>query len=156
MHAPDVSPERLTYPAVCLTQRSGVFVARGASDLEQCNGSLYWRARLSDGLQVIDASGTQYKVVDVKLVRPGTSWGRGLSRMLELSVVARPTLRPVGMASLETFRSRILAEIEEDPEFLEEMTGRTVPWWRDALARCTTSQELVQAFSAEDHLKQWQ
>lgn len=155
MHAVDVFPERLTYPAVCLTQRSGVFVARGASHLEHCNGSLYWRARLYDGLQVIDASGAQYKVVDVELVRPGTSWGRGLSRMLELSVVARPTLRPVDTASLEMFRNRIRTEIGEDPELLEEMTGRTVPWWRDALARCTTPQEIVQALSAEVYPNQW-
>lgn len=139
-----ISPADLTYPTLCLSGQAGLTVAEHPDSLERCRAGLFWKARFYEGLLVVDATGSAYEVAQAEVRRPGSPLARRVARLLDLSLSIQVTLRFVGQALFDELRERVLAEIDDDPETLEEMTGRDVFWWRAALARCTTARELVQ------------
>ena len=59
-----------------------------------------------------------------------------LARLLDLMVDVDLKLAPLGSASVS----------EADPESLEELSRRSVDWWRTTLSQATSVPEIVRAF----------
>jgi hypothetical protein len=143
-----VTPGDLRYPVLCLSERAGIAVIRDAAAFGRSAAPLVWGARFYDGLRVVDASGALHEVVRAEVVRPGSAAGQAVARLFGTAVHVGVELRPVGPAALAELRARVLAEIDDDPEAVEEMTGRPPPWWREALERAADAGALVRATAA--------
>ena len=135
-----------SYPVLCLPASGGFAVARAASDLEYTRGVL-WQKGFFEGLEVIDRQGGRFAVVSAAIVWPRSWAGRWLALTLDFTVRVSLRLTYLGEANLETARDRVLAALAEDPEMVEESSGREEAWWREKIARCRTSGELVEVLS---------
>ena len=143
-----VRPSDLVYPVLCLSRRAGITVVRSPEEFGRSSAALVWRGGFYAGLRVVDAAGAAYDVVTADVVRPRSAAGRALARLLGAGVRVAAELRPAGPAALDELRARVRAEVEDDPEALEEMTGRAAAWWHEALARCADAGAVVRAVDA--------
>jgi hypothetical protein len=96
----------------------------------------------------VDASGAAYDVVSAEIAQPRSALGRSLARLFDATVRVVADLRPAGPASLEEVRDRVRAEVSENPEEVEEMTGRSAAWWNEILISCTDVVEVVRKVDA--------
>ena len=60
-------------------------------------------------------------------------------------------LRHAGRASLDEVRDRVTTEVSENPEVVEEMTGRSAKWWNETLASCADAKDVVRKIDAATH-----
>jgi hypothetical protein len=96
----------------------------------------------------VDASGAAYDVVSAEIAQPRSALGRSLARLFDATVRVVADLRPAGPASLEEVRDRVRAEVSENPEEVEEMTGRSAAWWNETLIGCTDVADVVRKVDA--------
>lgn len=138
----------LAYPVLCLTRRMGVCVIEAASGLERCRAVVFWRGRFFDGLRVVDSRGETYEVVRASIRRPSSTLGRTLARWLDLSISVDVELKPAAAVSLAELQQIVEHAVDEDPEAFEEFSGKTVEWWKQALASCDSVQALITTLRA--------
>lgn len=147
---PSVAPPHAPpcYPVLCLPRQLGPFAVRDPSGLERCQSVLFWKAELYDGLQLIDSTGTRFIVVRTALRSPASCPGRWLARVLDLPLRVEVELEARGRATLDEIVAAVTAAIQADPEALEELSGRSVAWWRATLASCRDPREVIAALAA--------
>jgi hypothetical protein len=150
-HGANATHNELTYPALCLSKRAGISIVRSKGALGHSTASLVWRAAFYEELRVIDSAGTAYDVVASEIISPTSAVGQAIARLFDASVRVDPQLRSAGPATLEEVRARVTSWVIEDPEAVEEMSGRPAAWWSETLARCTDAAGVVRAVDAAAH-----
>ena len=138
------------YPLLCLSKRAGISVVRSSDAFGRCSAALFGAGFYTE-LRVVDASGAAYDVVSAEIVHPRSAVGRALARLFDTNVGIVAELRPAGRASLEEVRDRVTTEVSENPEEVEEMTGRSANWWSETLVSCTDVADVVRKVDAATH-----
>lgn len=144
-------PKSLLYPALCIPKSMGVFCVQSARGFERCQAVLFWKARLYEGLKVIDKSGTKFEVVKATVSKPSSHALQWIVRFLDLPIRTHLELEKRGTASLSEVVEAVNSSIEEDPEAFEEFSGKTIEWWREILATCNSSKDVVMALDQTNH-----
>lgn len=140
-----ITPESISYPVLCIPGSLGVYVARNRRELERCRAVLFWKARLYDGLQIADLDGKKYAVTRATIFRPRSGIAQWLARVLDLSVQVSLELEDRGIATLAEIGNAVETAIQEDPEAFEEISGRSIEWWRAVLAASTSVADVIRA-----------
>ena len=135
---------------LCLSKRVGISVIRTPETLGRGSAALFWDGFYT-GLRVVDASGAAYDVVKAEIAHPRSTFGRALARLFDANVRVATELRPAGRASLEDVRERVRADVFENPEEFEEMTGRSAHWWKEMLVTCVDAADVVRKVDAAMH-----
>jgi hypothetical protein len=113
--------------------------------------SALFSAGFYTGLRVVDVTGAAYDVVDAKVAHPRSTLGKSLARLFDANVRVVAQLRAAGQASLDEVKERVIAEVSDNPEEVEEMTGRSAQWWREILVGCADAADVVRKVDAAAH-----
>jgi hypothetical protein len=144
------SQNEVIYPVLCLSKQAGISVVRSAEAFGRGSAALFGTGFYEE-LRVVDASGTAYDVVGAEITHPRSALGRALARLFDASVSVATELRPAGHASLEDVRERVRADVSENPEEFEEMTGQSAQWWKEMLLTCADAADVVRKVDAAMH-----
>jgi hypothetical protein len=136
----------VSFPALCVPRDFGVYVVRDLSELRTCRSKLYTRYRHFDGLRVFDFDGKAFMVTAAPVSAPTSALGRFVARLFDLTLTVDLELSPIGPASLSEVRSVVEKAIDVDAESFEELSGRSVPWWRATLANAPSVKAVILAF----------
>lgn len=143
------SPKSLSYPVLCIPESLGVFCVKSDKELERCRAVLFWKARLYEGLKIVDRSGARFEVVRATISSPRSGVSRWLARVLDLPVYLALELEDRGIASLSEIIKAVDASMKEDPEALEELSGKSIQWWHEVLSRCVTPGDVIARLSED-------
>ena len=147
-HAVTLDPGCIAFPALCVPRDVGVYLVRDVREMRTTRAQLFWRYRHFDGLRIFDAEGQAYVVQTACVSKPRTRIGRFLARLLDLAITADLTVAPIRAASLAEVASAVQRAIEADAESFEELSGRSVEWWRATLGQAVSVQGVIGAFGA--------
>jgi hypothetical protein len=64
--------------------------------------------------------------------------------------VVKLDIRHTGPASFPDVVRAVDSAIDEDPEAFEEFSGRSVSWWKQAMAQCVTVRDLMGALQGSE------
>ena len=133
------------FPVLCVARDFGVYVAHDQQQLRQARAGVFRRGHF-EGLRVFDAAGRVYNLAAARITQPASAAGRWLARVLDLTVTVDVEIVPAGAAQLPEVVAAVEKAIDTDPESFEELSGRSVEWWRATLARAASIQDVVRAF----------
>ena len=136
----------IAFPALCVPRDFGVYAVRDVSQLRRTRAQLYWRYHHFEGLRIFDSEGRAYEVRTAHVSSPASGFGRFLARLLDLTIAVDVKVTPLGAASLSEVVSAVQRATEIDPESFEELSTRSIEWWRTTLARASSVQEVIRAF----------
>lgn len=136
----------IAFPALCVPRDFGVYVVRDLSDLRRCRAQLVWRSHHFDGLRIFDSDERAFEVTAVSVSSPATRLGRALARVLDLTVTVEVESALIGTASLFEVIAAVHRAIDVDAESFEELSRRSVPWWRTTLANTSSVKDVILAF----------
>jgi hypothetical protein len=133
----------MRFPVICVPVDLAPYGVSRQEELGVCAGALYWRGRIFSGMRIVDSDGRTSLVTGTRVVRPASAAGQWLARLLDLQVGVELTLSPVAPVTIDELRERVTAAMQEDPEAVEELSGRAVAWWERALTEADTPAALA-------------
>jgi len=138
----------IAFPALCVPRDWGVYVVRDLGELQRCRGQLFWRYHHYERLRVFDSDEKAFEVTSATVVKPASGLGRLLTRVLDLSVTVNVEMSATGPAAFSDVVSAVQSALEADPESFEELSKRSVEWWRATLANASSVKGIILAFRA--------
>jgi hypothetical protein len=136
----------VSFPALCVPRDFGVYLVRDMRELQRSRAQLFWRYDHFKGLRIFDSAENAFEVTAASLSSPTSKLGRFLTRVLDLSVTVDVEVSPIGRASLSEVVSAVQRAIEVDPESFEELSKRSIEWWRSTLANASFVKSVILAF----------
>ncbi len=136
----------VVFPALCVPREFGVYVVRNLSELRRSRAALIWRYRHFEGLRLYDSEEKAYEIMGTSVSSPTSRLGQFVARLLDLSVTLDVELALIGRASLSEVVVAVREAIEDDPESFEELSGRSIDWWKETLGRANSVREVISAF----------
>jgi hypothetical protein len=140
-----VTATSLSFPALCIPRDFGVYVVGDLSQLRRCRAQLFWRYHHFDGLRIVDSNEKTFDVTAASVSSPTSKLGRVLARLFDVSVTVDLEISPTGPVSLSEVVSAVERAIDADAESFEELSGRSVPWWRSTLTNASSVKEVILA-----------
>ena len=111
---------------------------------------LYWRANIYHGMRVIDCDGKAFAVSGWHVIQPASRFRQSLARLLETAVRVHLEFEAIDPLTIDELKLKAIAEVAEDPESFEELSGKSVEWWHETLASAQRPEDLINAFLAAD------
>jgi hypothetical protein len=136
----------VAYPALCVPRDFGVYLVRDLRQLRRCRAQLFWRYHHYEGLRIFDSDEKAFEVTAASVAMPKSELGRLLARTFDLSVTVDVEISPIGRASVSDVVAAVQKAIEVDAESFEELSARSVAWWRTALANASSVKGVIAAF----------
>ena len=143
-----IGSEQLQYPVLCGAHSKGIFVVNDISGLNHARPSVFWKAKLYDGLWIVESTGRQYDVRNPKVSRQVTGIGLWWAKIFDLPVDVTFELRETVKTSLPQLVRRIKALMSQDEQLFEELSGKSVTTWSNDLDGCKSIQEVILLFGA--------
>lgn len=147
MASVSIAATSVTFPALCIPRDFGVYVARDASQLRRVRAQAFWTHHHFERLRIFDSSGRAYEVTTAVVSRPTSGAGRFLARLLDLTIEVDVKLAALDSAPLSAVVSAVHKALEVDPESFEELSRRSLEWWRTTLSQATSVPEIIRAFA---------
>ena len=138
----------MQFPVLCIPKGIGMYYVAATESLGRCRPSLFWRAKVYDGMRIVDSAGNAFAVRKSEIVRPATKFGQAIARFFDATVQLELVVQAIEPPPMEELKAAVQAAIDDDPESFEELSGKSVQWWNDTLSRASTPREVVNAFSA--------
>jgi hypothetical protein len=100
-----------------------------------------------NGLRIVDSSGMAFMVSKYRINRPSSRFGQALARFFETTVRVELQVEPIEPPSLDELKAVVQDAINDDPESFEELSGKSVEWWRGSLDKASSLEDVVNAFT---------
>lgn len=147
MEPVSIDATSVTFPALCIPRDFGVYVVRDASQLRRVRAQLFWTHDHFDGLRIVDSTAKAYEVRTADVSSPTSGPGRFLARLLDLTIDVDLKLAPLGSAVVSDVVSAVQKAADIDPEAFEELSRRSIEWWRATLSQAASVPEIIRAFA---------
>ncbi len=140
-----ISPDTLEYPVLCIPKDNGIYTVKNRAELESCKAMLFWKARIFDELQIVDTTGQMYVVTRAAIYKPSSKLIQSFARVLDLPIQVRLELKDYKVLPLTEVIQLVLSSITEEPELAEELSGKSMEWWRTKLNACRSIKDVLAA-----------
>lgn len=147
MASVSIAATSVTFPALCIPRDFGVYMVRDASQLRRVRAQAFWTHHHFERFRIFDSGGRAYEVRTADVSSPTSRAGRFLARLLDLTIEVDVKLAALDSAPLSDVVSAVRKALEVDPESFEELSQRSLEWWRTTLSQATSVPEIIRAFA---------